>query len=64
MSEQRNLVFGEQQTTEQRIKLMSGGLINVWPVKLMSGGHLPTLQQFRYGEIKSKCHVECLNNFS
>ncbi len=29
MSEQQELVIGEQQTTEQRIKLMSGGLINV-----------------------------------
>ena len=29
MSEQQKLVFGEQQTTEQRTKLMSGGLINV-----------------------------------
>ena len=30
----------------------------------MSGGHLPTLKQFRYGEIRSKKHVECLKNFS
>ena len=50
MSEQRNPVFGEQRTTEQRIKLMSGG-------------HLPTLKQFRKGEIRSKKHVGCLNEF-
>jgi hypothetical protein len=29
----------------------------------MSGGHLATLKQFKYGEIRSKCHVECLKNF-
>ncbi len=29
----------------------------------MSGGHLPTLKQFRNGEIRSKYHIECLNEF-
>ena len=43
---------------------MSGGLNGYMMNKLMSGGHLPILKQFRYGEIRSKCHVECLKNFS
>jgi hypothetical protein len=43
---------------------MSGRLNKCMTIKLMSGGHLPTLKQFRKGEIRSKNHVECLNNFS